>query len=154
MNRTSYLAARQRLSEQVPVFNGSPIEPVSDKKDENPLLNYIYSVDQHGNPVGDVAMFLGDDTRDEVKQFIKQNLLTPVNDSSSGLSLPVEVVNKMRSTISDDDIAKFSRSRDESVEEYAYRLRQHFDDIRTKNIQEVRRQKTLAELRKLGIEDY
>ena len=87
-------------------------------------------------------IYLGDKANPEVKSFIELNLLHENN--SDGMSLPTDVTNKLRETITDDDIAYFSRGKEESREEYADRLRLYFQkerDIRKqqRRIKEIER---------------
>lgn len=79
---------------------------------------------------------MGDNANPEVKLFIQQNLLNE-NPNINGLdNLPTEVTNKFKS-LSDDDIAKFSRNNNESREEYAYRLRAYFAAERAKRAKDA-----------------
>lgn len=120
---------------------GACLDPRPDVKDPNQeLLDYIYGVDPvTGLPTGDLAIYLGDKANPEIKAFIEANLLRPRNDSDSNLSLPQDVLNKFKGTISDDDIVQFSRNHDEDNEQYAVRMRNYFDSVRAQNELEKRK---------------
>lgn len=109
------------------------LQDVDDK--DKALLDLIFAKDPvNGIPCGDLAIYLSDKANPEVKRFIELNLLQSVD--SAGPDLPSDVTNKIRSSISDDDIARFSRGRDETKEEYAVRLRKWFDDERERRRKE------------------
>lgn len=93
----------------------------------NQLLDYIFGLDPVTQlPCGDLSIYLGDKANPEVRQFIELNLLQEVSDSKGFFSFPDEVVNKFKSTITDDDIAAFSRNHNETREEYADRMKLYF----------------------------
>lgn len=109
------------------------VKETADKNKQ--LLDYIYSVDPvNGMLYGDLAMFYNPKANVEVKQFIEQNLMLEHDPSSnSPLSLPTDTINKMRGSITDDDIAYFSRGNNETKEMYAARLRDYFAHQRFEN---------------------
>lgn len=95
---------------------------VRSKKEE--LFDLIFQPDPvTGVPQGDLAIYLGDNANPEIKAFIQTELMSERSDSSA--VMPEEVTNKFKS-LSDDDIALFSRNHSESSEEYADRLRLYF----------------------------
>lgn len=127
-------------------------------RSDNELLNYIYGIDPvTGHPIGDLAFYLGENTRPEIRTFIETNLMRDMSsDSKSPLHLPTEVVNKFRSELSDDDIAAFSRNHGETSEDYANRIKTFLDNERQRRIAEKREsdyQKELSELRKKVLDD-
>lgn len=94
------------------------------------LLDLIFSVDPVTHlPKGDLSMFLSPKTNAEVRLFIEQNLMNPQQEGQ-GLSLPTETVNQLRETITDDDIASFSRNYNETTEDYAERIAQSLNKMR------------------------
>lgn len=104
---------------------------------DNTLLDLIFSVDPvSGLPQGDLAVFMGDNANPEIKLFIQQNLMNENPDINGLENLPTDVTNKFRS-LSDDDIATFSRNNNESREEYAYRLRAFFAAERAKRAKDA-----------------
>lgn len=111
------------------------LEHPVDVKDKNAqLLDYIFHIDPNtGVPRGDLALFLGENTNSEVKQFIEMNLLKDNVQETTSVSIPNDILNKMRETINDDDIAYFSRNDGESSDAYAERLHQYFEDEKYKN---------------------
>lgn len=128
-------------------------DKVDTLKQDNALLDYIYGINpETGLPNGDLAFYLGSDTRPEIRTFIEKNLLVDMSNlGKSPLDLPTEVVNKMRSVITDDDIAHFSRNHGETREEYASRIKVWLENERYRRIQEKRDsdyQKELDELHK------
>lgn len=97
---------------------------VKSKKEE--LFDMIFSADPvTGVPQGDLAIYLGDKANPEIKAFIQNELLSERDDLADGVRMPDEVLNKFKS-LSDDDVALFSRNHNESREEYANRLRLYF----------------------------
>lgn len=121
----------------------SPVMMKEHKRDfdvrqpDQTLLDLIFSSDPvTGLPQGDLAVFTGDNANPEVKLFIQQNLMNE-NPELNGLSnLPTEVTNHFK-TLTDDDIATFSRNNNESREEYAYRLRAYFAAERAKRAKDA-----------------
>lgn len=95
------------------------------------LLDLIYKVDPiTGVPSGDIGIYLSDSANAEVKAFVQQQLMNPVIDTGKGLSLSTNTINQLRETITDDDIAQFSRDDNESVEDYAERISQSLNKMR------------------------
>lgn len=77
------------------------------------ILNEIFSVDPvSGLPKGDIAYYLGQNGNDQVREWIKNNLLQPRS----------VLTGADPSKVSDDLIAEFSRGVDETNESYAMRL--------------------------------
>lgn len=119
------------------------------KSKSEQLLDLIFGLDIHGLPLGDLAMFYNKNANPEVRRFIEDNLFIEHNPaSSSPLSLPQDVMNRYRESITDDDIARFSRDGNESREEYASRLRNYFIEQRFENWKK-KEQKRISE--KLGL---
>lgn len=121
---------------------GTPMPEVRDYSSSDvvdtlqPLYKYIYGTDPvTGLPVGDLSVYLGDKANPEIKAFIEQQLLKPVSDPSSDVSMPTEVVNRFRE-LSDDDVAKYTRNHGESREDYADRLRYYFAQERELRLRE------------------
>ena len=107
------------------------------RNSDSQLLDYIYALDPVTSlPCGDLAIYLGDKANPEIRNFIEMNLLQPIA-PEAGSNMPDEVVNKFR-TLSDDDVAFFSRSKSESREEYADRLKLYFVQEKQKRRQEGR----------------
>lgn len=104
---------------------------------DSQLLDYIYSVDPVTSlPSGDLAIYLGDKANPEIRNFIEMNLLQENIDGRSSMSLPDDVINKMKGVITDDDVAFFTRNHNESREEYADRLKLYFLKEKEKRRQE------------------
>lgn len=107
------------------------------RNSDSQLLDYIYALDPVTSlPCGDLAIYLGDKANPEIRNYIEMNLLQPLA-PDSGSNMPDEVVNKFR-TLSDDDVAFFSRFKSESREEYADRLKLYFVQEKQKRRQEGR----------------
>lgn len=117
----------------------------------NPLLDLIFAPDERGALLGDISHYLGENTNPEVRQFIEQQLLRENNGSSSNMSIPDDVLNKMKSTITDDDIAFFSRDHNETAEQYAYRVGKYFAEEKAKNVANAKFEREKARLESLGI---
>lgn len=117
-----------RLSPQENIISTPVEDNESDVKEQNEvLLDYIYGLDPVTSlPCGDLAIYLGDKANPEIRNFIELNLMKERVDDKGSLSLPNDVLNKMRSVITDDDIAAFSRHHGESKEEYADRIKLYF----------------------------
>lgn len=120
-------------------------------KSDNPLMNLIFSPDENGFLDGDLSHFLSEKTNPEVKAFIESQLLRENSDSSSSLSIPDDVLNKMKSTISDDDIAFFSREHNETPEQYAYRIGKYLHEEKAKNFAKAKFEREKSRLESLGI---
>lgn len=79
------------------------------------LFDEVFSVDPDSKlPVGDLAMFVNENTHPDIKRFIELNLLKPYDvksDSSGDFS-----------SLSDDDIVEFTRGVDESIISYRDRI--------------------------------
>lgn len=119
------------------------------KSNGEQLLDLIFGADVNGLPLGDLHMFYNKNANPEVKRFIEDNLFMEHNSVfSSPLSLPQDVMNRYRESITDDDIARFSRDSNESREEYASRLRNYFIEQRFENWKK-KEQKRISE--KLGL---
>ena len=127
MNR--FLNFAERLEPQANIIES--VSPQSETVDvlnkDSQLLDYIYAIDPHScMPSGDLAIYLGDKANPEIRQFIEMNLLNENPNVDSPMSLPDDVVNKMKGVIKDDDIAFFTRNHNETREEYADRLKLYF----------------------------
>lgn len=120
-------------------------------KSSNPLMDLIFSPDEKGFLDGDLSHFLNDNTNPEVKAFIESQLLRENSDSSSSLSIPDDFLNKMKSTITDDDIAFFSREHSESPEQYAYRIGKYLHEEKAKNFAKAKFEREKSRLESLGI---
>lgn len=121
-------------------------------KKNNPLMDLIFCPDENGFLDGDLSHFLNDKTNPEIKAFIESQLLLENSDSSSSsLSIPDDVLNKMKSTISDDDIAFFSRDHNETPEQYAYRVGKYLHEEKAKNFAKAKFEREKSRLESLGI---
>lgn len=131
----------------IPVDNSTSDTVMQD----NALLDYIYGINPAtGLPNGDLSFYLGENTRPEIRTFIEQNLMVDMSHiGKSPLDFPTDVVNQMRSTISDDDIAYFSRNHGETREEYASRIKTWLESERYRRIQEKRESDYQNELKEL-----
>lgn len=87
--------------------------PIEKEVEENKsLMDIIYSRDSNtGLPVGDLALFMNDNTSLEVRQYIQQNLLAEQNADSP--SVPYDC---------DIDLTPYIRMKGESRVEYMERL--------------------------------
>ena len=113
------------------------------------LLDIIFASDPvSGLPSGDLSAFMGDKTNPEVKMFIQSQLLQERIDSASPMDLPPDVTNKFKS-ISDDDIALFSRNHNESREDYAHRLQLYFANERLDRAKKAKEREYNALVEKL-----
>lgn len=78
------------------------------------LLRNIFSIDPVTKlPSGDIAIFVNKNTSDSVRKYIQENLLHPMNADHDSSGYP---------DLSDDDIALYTRSADETVYQYRDRL--------------------------------
>lgn len=125
------------------VVDGVVMDAPSDVVDKNQqLLDLIFMNDPvTGMPTGDLAVFTNEKANPEIKRFIELNLLHENPDVGSSLNLPDDISNKYRGTITDDDIALFSRNHDESREDYANRMRQWFVDEKRKRMDDAARKR-------------
>lgn len=100
-----------------------PVDPVSevsvDSDMNKSLFDLVFTVDPvSGLPVGDLAMYMSNNTSPEVKRFIELNLHTPydISGDTSG-----------KEGLTDDDVAMYMREPDESISAYRQRM---FDIIK------------------------
>lgn len=100
--------------------------PYSDTKSESDkIFDLIFATDKNRIPCSSVATMLSDKTSEDVRQFIQKNLVEGrhqahlINDPNI-----VSEFDKMSS----DFIAKCSRNRYESIEQYENRLNQIIQD--------------------------
>jgi hypothetical protein len=89
------------------------------------VFNLIFARDKHGWPNSSVEVMLSPKTSEEVRNFIQQNLL--IQKDEQHLFNQPEVANEFQK-LSSDFIAKTSRNRYESIEDYETRLRGIMDD--------------------------
>lgn len=144
MDRMISYSTRQAPTDFMPDI--LPDEQVDVVKSIDPIFKYIYGTDPvTGHPIGDLSVYLGDDANPEIRNFIERQLMQLRNDVHSDTSMPTEVVNKFR-TLSDDDVARFSRNHDETRDEYADRLRAYFAEERVRRFKEAKDKKLKSEL--------
>ena len=99
---------------------------VSDVKSESDkIFDLIFASDSNRVPCGSVATMLSDKTSDDVRQFIQRNLID--GSRQAHLINDEGVVNEFQK-MSSDFIAKCSRNRYESIEQYEDRLQQIIKD--------------------------
>ena len=111
----------------------------------DPLFKYVFGTDPvTGNPVGDLAVYLGKDANPDIKMFIENMLMQPNLGAQSQLSMPNDVINEFN-TLSDDDFARFSRNHDETREEYADRIRSFLANERLERVKQRERDKLKKE---------
>ena len=96
------------------------------------LVDAIYSVNPKlGYPQGDLAIWLSDNANPEIKDFIQRNLQMNPGESSP-VEMSTDLQNQLKRAITDDDIAAFSRRRDETSEEYSDRIYGYLQDMKLK----------------------
>lgn len=104
---------------------------VETRSSKDELLDLIYGVDSvTGLPKGDLAQFLSDKTNPQLRQFIEANLMNENSSNVDSLHFGNDVINKFRSVISDDDIVRFSRNHDETIEDYANRMNKEITEFK------------------------
>lgn len=89
------------------------------------VFNLIFARDRHGWPNSSVEVMLSPKTSEEVRNFIQQNLLIQKNEQH--LFNDQKVINEFQN-LSSDFIAKTSRNRYESIEDYENRLHSIIED--------------------------
>ena len=146
MLRKDYLAGRGIVIDTLPIENQPEEKDVSSIPD---LLKIIFAPDERGCLTGDINLFVNSNTNPEIRQFIESQLMNE-NPHSKGLSLSDDVLNKMRSVITDDDIARFTRNHDEDVNAYAYRIGSYFQKERLDNLSKARYAREKKRLESLG----
>ena len=97
-----------------------PVRSVADK-----LLDLIFSTDSNGWPQSSLSVMLSDKTSDDVRTFIQNNLLSVGSDDH--VINDEKVVSEFRN-LSSEFLAKCSRNRFESVEDYENRLQEIIRD--------------------------
>lgn len=84
------------------------------KSNVDSILDSIFATDPLTMlPSGDIAQFMSSKISPEIREFIRQNLMSPVLDDG---------VSAKFGTLSDDDIVMFSRNAGESLDDYRSRL--------------------------------
>lgn len=95
------------------------------------LFDQIFSVDPRTLlPNGDIAIWMSQNTSPEIRNFISQNLMSPVPLDSDGAKYD---------GLTDDDVAMFTRNQGESIADYRSRLFSHLKsnvDAERKRLQE------------------
>lgn len=148
MLRKDYLIGRSNIG--VLVYIPVKPAPVNEVKDSNPLLDFIFAPDERGRLNGDILHYLSEKTNPEVRQFIEMQLMRDNKTGSNPLGLSDEVINKMRSVITDDDVARFSRNSDETAEAYSRRIGNYFAKERANNASKAYYEREKARLQDLG----
>lgn len=127
MNRSKVYARRfDVLGIERIDFEKKPCVETPDKNKQ--LLDLIFASDSDGVISGDIFAYMSEKTNPQIRQFIQENLLYE-HSSERGLQMSTEQSNA-RMSMSDDDIAIYSRDDGESVEEYANRLHSMFSEQR------------------------
>lgn len=94
---------------------------VCSDSDFDRILKEIFSVDPStGLPQGDLAYFLSPNGNPQIKQWLENNLLKP----------RAEKVGSSIEGVTDDMLVEMSRGDNESVEDYALRLRSIYEESR------------------------
>lgn len=126
------------LSFEDPVVCDVPEASVLKSGDE--ILDVIFSPDPvTGLPSGSLSMYLSDKTNDEVRSYIEKNLL--FDTSSSAVTSSPEVYSKFRNEIQglqSDFIARCSRNRFESLQDYERRIMRELDTMRNDDLMRQR----------------
>ena len=117
MLRSDYLKGRSSICNDL-VFVDAEVQKPDIDMHYNPLFDMIFARDERGCIVGDIALFRGEKTNPEVKEFIRQQLMPENSQDGSMFSPSQDLLNQFRSRITDDDIANFSRNHGETREEY------------------------------------
>ena len=146
MFRKDYLQGRSIVIDTLPIENQPEEKDFSSIPD---LLKIIFAPDERGCLTGDINLYVNSNTNPEIRQFIESQLMIE-NPQSKGLSLSDDVLNKMRSVITDDDIARFTRNHDEDVNAYAYRIGSYFQKERLDNLSKARYTREKKRLESLG----
>lgn len=95
-----------------PDVESGVVEPEIEQKER--LFNEIFTLNHKTKlPDGDLAIWMSKNTSPSIKQFIQDNLFSPVPLSSDGGKYD---------GLSDDDIALYTRGSDESLYHYRDRL--------------------------------
>lgn len=106
------------------------------------LLDLIFTLDPLTNmPTGTIEQYLSDKTSDEVRSFIERNLLQE-HDSGEYQNIPSTLRDDLIN-LDSDFIAKVSRNRFETKEQYEERVSSYFKEIE----QDKKLQKELSKLR-------
>lgn len=91
---------------------------------ESTLLREIYKCDDDGIFQGDLAMFLSEKVRPEVKDFIQENLLRPMSPVVSSVNTD---------GLTDDEIIALSPSVADTYDSYTERVRTYLDSLRNED---------------------
>lgn len=85
-------------------------EEVHDDSELKRLCDIIYAPDERGLVNSDISIFLSKNANPQIKDWIQRNLMSPMSFDDAPRDM------------SDDEIAQYTRGRDESTEQYAQRL--------------------------------
>lgn len=112
-----YFAVYQHLDLTAQSVEKLYVEALDDSQLKR-VLDEIFSVDDiSGLPRGDIQYWMSSEGNSQVKQWLENNLLKP-RAKQSGTSIE---------GVTDDMIVEMSRKADESVSDYALRLRGIYD---------------------------
>lgn len=126
-----YNLARPIYQDEIELMDIPSQDFVENQDPNKSLFDIVFSVDPRTNlPVGDLSIWMSDKVSPEVKRYIEMNLHSPVSIDADGSG---EYRN-----LSDDDIATFTRSSDESISDYRSRL---FDFVKSNQAQELAKQR-------------
>ena len=101
------------------VFEKESPEIIYSDSDLDRIIREIFSVDENtGLPIGDIAYYMSPNGNPQVKEWIMNNLLRPSGRINSSVPDGVD----------DDVLAEFARGKEESVFDYASRLRSIYDE--------------------------
>ena len=112
----------QYIIPELVVSNESDVESPADR-----VFNLIFARDKHGWPNSSVEVMLSPKTSEEVRNFIQQNLLIAKDEQH--LFKDPSIINEFQN-LSSDFIAKASRNRYESIEDYETRLNGIIEDYK------------------------
>lgn len=121
MNRSQLLNHSYYRAITCPIVNVS-IAPAPVSSDNSDITKVIYTYDKEQGVIhGDLAMYMSNDTRPELRQFIVNNLLGRV-----------ESVGKIPNGLSDSDVENLSLRSDDTIDSYTSRVRTYLDSIKPK----------------------
>ena len=121
MDRNLYqgMSCYKQLCTNESVFIKETPEFKYSDSDLDRIIREIFSIDENtGLPIGDIAYYMSPNGNPQVKDWIMNNLLKPSGRINSSVPDGVD----------DDVMAEFARGKEESVFDYASRLRSIYDE--------------------------
>ena len=121
---------------------------VSEDSEKRSILQSISKVDGNEAPRNDIAVFMSDETSEEVRNFMKNYLLKDTSDKSTEPNISADDLQKL----SDDDVNSILDSmpnRGETLNQYEKRIKEMLEKEKKERADAFKASKNAKELRDL-----